>query len=103
MKQKIYAVIKVLSIGLIGCAIAFELWNLVIAPDWAMFPAFLPKLIWLGRVVMATHLVEAVAAVVMVRSRPELSSEFSALSYGFYTFWVGTVGLQELGDRQELG
>lgn len=95
MKQTVYSVIKVLSIGLIGSAIAFELCNLATAPNWATFPPLWPKLIWLGRVIMATHLVEGIVAAVLVRDRPELNS----LSYGFYTFWVGTVGLQELGDR----
>lgn len=95
MKQTIYAVIKVLSIGLIGSAIAFELWNIATAPDWATFPPLWPKLIWLGRAIMAIHFVEGIAAAVMVRNFPGLSS----LGYGFYTFWVGTVGLQELGDR----
>jgi len=95
MKQNLfYAVIKVLSIGLIGSAIAFELWNIATAPDWATFPALLPKLVWLGRLAMAVHLVEGIVAGLMVRDRPELSS----WGYGFYTFWVGTVGLQELND-----
>lgn len=97
MKQNIHAVIKVLSIGLIGSAIAFELWNLSTTPDWTTFPALWPKLIWLGRVILAVHLLEGIAAAVIVRDRPELSS----LSYGFYTFWVGTVGLQELGNKKE--
>ena len=97
MKQNIYAVIKVLSIGLIGSAIAFELWNLATAPDWTTFPALWPKLIWLGRVIMAVHLLEGMAAAVMVRDRPE----FNPFRYGFYTFWVGTVGLQELADAQD--
>ncbi len=88
--------IKVLSIGLIGSEIAFELWNLATTPDWTTFPAVWPKLIWLGRVIMAVHLLEGITAAVLVRDRPGLSS----LSYGFYTFWVGTVGLQELGDNK---
>ena len=105
--QPRYAVIKLLSIGLMASAIAFELWNLIVQPDWATFPSVLPKLIGVGRVALAIHCIEGVVAAIIVRSSANLDGTsrpgLNALGYGVYTFWVGTVGLQELRDGQRDG
>ena len=83
--------IKVLSTGLITAALGLELGNLT-AHFFGLAPFVgLAIVFWVGRIALVIHAVEGAIAAAYAPSR-----ERSALKYGIYTFFVGTVGLVEL-------
>ncbi len=96
MKATIFAAIKVVSSILMSGAIVLQAWDLTLGIDWAALPGWFYGAFWYARCAAAIHLVEGIAAAVWVTKRPEHQS----LSYGIYTFFVGTVGLQELWDTR---
>jgi Domain of unknown function (DUF4499) len=58
---------------------------------------FLHLLLWVGSFAITVHLIEAVIAAFYASSRNK-----NPIKYGIYTFFVGTVGLLELFDRDIL-
>lgn len=83
--------IKVTSIGLMSGAIA-----LLSGAVYAFFidvsmPAIPTPVLGLGGFAVAAHLLEAIIAARMAPPRRK-----AAIPYAIYTFFVGTVGLQEL-------
>ena len=89
MKKQIYATIKVTSIVLISAALTLELGNLALG-----IATPIPSLVInFGRFALIAHGLEAAIAVIYAPSRQQQS-----LTYGLYTFFVGTVGLLELFD-----
>jgi hypothetical protein len=83
--------IKVLSTSLITGALGLELGHLA-ARFMGLEPmAGLAMVFWISRVALVIHAVEGAIAAAYAPARAR-----SALRYGIYTFFVGTVGLVEL-------
>jgi hypothetical protein len=91
MKQQIFTGIKYLSTILITGAIGLELWHLYTVFSDRSFSAWLHPMLWLGRFALVAHLIEGVIAAIYAPRKQK-----SPLSYGTYTFFVGTIGLSEL-------
>ncbi|WP_448571003.1 hypothetical protein [Trichothermofontia sp.] len=58
--------------------------------------SLLETLFWLGSVALATHLLEAIAAMVLAAR-----ANRNPLQAGIYTFWMGVAGIAELRFRIE--
>jgi hypothetical protein len=86
--QSFSAWVKVFSSLLITGALGLELGNIM--AQGSLFSAW-PVVFYLGRLVLIGHAVEGLIAAVYAPSKNR-----SPLSTGFYTFFVGTVGLVEL-------
>ena len=97
LKQVVFALIKVVSTVLMSGAIVLETWNLTLGVDWAALPGWCHVGFWYVRVAASIHLLEGVAAGIWASRR----SDHQPLLYGLYTFFVGTVGLQELWESRE--
>lgn len=95
MKDRILTAIKVVSILLITGAIGLELWN-ISAELTHTQPPQLPSIILIfSRLILIAHAIEGAIAAVYA---PTKKKRF--LPYSIYTFFVGTVGLLELFDRE---
>lgn len=97
IKQKIFLLIKVTSIGLISGAIGLEVWHLSGLPIAEAALNVLTPVYWIGRLGMVAHLIEAMIAWVYAASRGK-----DPWRYSLYTFFVGTVGLVELLELKSL-
>ena len=80
--------VKVLACVVISGALGLELWNILAQgsfyTDW-------PIIFWFGRFALIGHGIKAVIATFYAPGKGK-----APLSYGIYTFFVGTVGLVEL-------
>lgn len=85
--------VKVFSSVLVAGALGLELWNILAGgsffSDWKL-------VFYLGRLVLVSHGLEAIIAVVYTGSKAR-----SPVVTGIYTFFVGTVGLMELFQTGE--
>lgn len=85
--------VKVFSSVLVFGALGLELWNILaggsLFSDWKL-------VFYLGRLVLVSHGLEAIIAVVYAGSKGQ-----SPVVTGIYTFLVGTVGLMELFQPRE--
>ena len=95
MKKNLFA-IKILSIVLMIGAIGLELGNIYAVLNHLIIPSNIKPLFWIERVAVAVHLVEAIIAAFKAGSQDKIWYK-----YGVYTFFVGTVGLMELFDREK--
>jgi hypothetical protein len=96
IKQKIYPIIKVISIVLIASAIALELGNIYLVVNNIRVPSTLNPIFWIERFAVSCHLVEAAIAGFYASSKNKMP-----IPYAIYTFFVGTIGLLELFDQEE--
>ncbi len=83
--------LKVTSIVLMAGAIGLETWTIVVKLNARPMPNRLMPLVWLGSIALFIHVIEGMLAAALAPSRNK-----QPLQYGFYTFWIGTVGLLEL-------
>jgi hypothetical protein len=100
--------IKIASTVLITSAIGLETWfyipnlfkkSLFLNTNIPIIlePRFLNLMLWIGSFAIAVHFTEAVVAAFCASSRNK-----NPIKYGIYTFFVGTVGLLELFERDIL-
>lgn len=94
LKKQVFSIIKVISTVLIGSAIGLELWNLYAGLNSIQVPSILNPIFGIERFAVAIHSVEGVVAAAYAPSRKKMP-----IRYGTYTFFVGTVGLLELFDK----
>ena len=93
-KKRIFTLIKGISIVLMSSAIGLELWNIYALISNSKLPSGLNLVFWIERFAVTVHFVEGVIAAAYAPSRKKIP-----LTYGTYTFFVGTVGLLELFDK----
>ena len=93
--------VKVFSSVLVAGALGLELWNILAGgsffSDWKL-------VFYLGRLVLVSHGLEAIIAVVYAGSKGRTAKRRQSLPpvvTGIYTFFVGTVGLVELFQEGE--
>ncbi|WP_339378427.1 hypothetical protein [Calothrix sp. NIES-2100] len=96
IKPKISPIIKVISTILITGAIGLELWNIYAIATEIQVPSSLNPIFWFERFAVSCHIIEAVIAAFYAPSRNQMP-----IQYAIYTFFVGTVGLLELFDRED--
>ncbi len=95
-KSKTFRIIKIISIVLITSAIGLELWNVYALLNNSKLPSSLNPIFWIERFAITIHFIEGVIAAAYAPSRKKMP-----IKYGTYTFFVGTVGLLELFEKQD--
>ncbi len=95
-KKEIFNFIKVLSTVLIASAIGLELWNLYAKLTTTAIPHSLTIIFGIERFAITIHLIEGLVAGAYAPSKNKIP-----IKTGIYTFFVGTVGLLELLDRDD--
>ena len=95
-KNNIFTFVKVLSTVLITSAIGLELWNIYAVLTNTKVPSSLNPVFWIERFAVTIHFLEAVVAAFFAPSRKK-----TPLQYGTYTFFVGTIGLLELFQKED--
>jgi hypothetical protein len=94
VQKKISPIIKVISIILISSGIGLELSNIYAVLINSKLPSSLNPFFWIERFAITVHLIEAIIAAFYAPSRKKIP-----IQYGTYTFFVGTVALLELFDK----
>ncbi|MBS9393932.1 MAG: hypothetical protein HEQ29_12520 [Dolichospermum sp. LBC05a] len=92
IKQKLFPIIKIISTALITSAIGLELWNLN-----NQLPSILTPALIIAHIALSAHFIEALIAAYYAPTRNQ-----TAIKYATYTFFVGTVGLLELWENQDI-
>jgi hypothetical protein len=96
IKKKIYTFVKIISTVLITSAIGLESWNIYALITNTNVPSSLNPIFWIERFAMMSHFIESIIAAFYAPSRKKMPIKYAA-----YTFFVGTIGLLELFDRQD--
>jgi hypothetical protein len=91
MKSLLFRLIKRISMVLITSAIGLELWLLYAALTHSPIPSLPYPILWFAQFALTAHFLEGIVAAIYAPSHQK-----APLSYGIYTFFVGTVGLLEL-------
>lgn len=78
-------------------AIILELWNAYMFVNNKPILNNLTIIFWIERIVITIHFLEAVIATVYAPVKNRIP-----LQYGIYTFFVGTIGLLELFNQEEI-
>ena len=91
MKLQISNSIKTISILAISAALTLESWNLYLHLQDKSLPDNLNPVLWLATVALIVHGIEGAIAASKASSQNK-----NPLTYGIYTFFVGTIGLKEL-------
>lgn len=89
MKSIILNLIKIASIVVTSSAVLLDCWKFYLHQHQGFLPPPLEYLFWAGNVVIIAHAIEGIVAALIVENK-------NPLFYGIYTFFVGTIGLQEL-------
>ncbi|GBE91425.1 hypothetical protein [Nostoc cycadae] len=97
LSPRIFLTIKFISICLITGALGLELANLYIPLNKIFTLPSLNIILTLERFALITHFLEAVIAVFYAHSKNKIP-----LNYGVYTFFVGTIGLLELFNNEDI-
>ncbi|MEH1799359.1 MAG: hypothetical protein V7L02_27225 [Nostoc sp.] len=96
IKRNIYTFVKIISTVLITSAIGLESWNIYAVINNINVPSSLNPIFWIERFAMMSHFIEGIIAAFYAPSRQKMP-----VKYATYTFFVGTIGLLELFDRQD--
>ncbi|MEA5616893.1 hypothetical protein VB711_03420 [Cronbergia sp. UHCC 0137] len=96
IKQKIFPLIKAISIILISSAIALQLWDIQALITHHQLPTSLNPILIIGRLALLAHFIEGIIAAYYANSKNKFP-----LQYAAYTFFVGTIGLLELWENPE--
>ncbi|WP_017655516.1 hypothetical protein [Fortiea contorta] len=91
IKTTLFPVIKVISTVLIISAITWELGNIYATSVNYQIPDSLNPIFWIGRFALTSHFLEGIIAAVYA-----IQKNKKPISYGIYTFFIGTIGLIEL-------
>ncbi|NMG08973.1 hypothetical protein [Brasilonema sp. UFV-L1] len=95
-KNIFFTLVKVISIVLIAGSIGLEVSNIYAVLTHTKVPSSLNPIFWIERFAMAIHFIEGIVAAFYAPSREKMP-----LQYGTYTFFVGTIGLLELFNKEE--
>ena len=91
MKPQISNLIKTVSIVAITGALILEGGNLYLQLQNKSLPNSLNPVLWLATIALIVHSIEGAIAAFKARSQNK-----NPLTYGIYTFFIGTIGLKEL-------
>ncbi|MEH1896151.1 MAG: hypothetical protein V7K94_12810 [Nostoc sp.] len=96
IKKNIFPFVKVISTVLITSAIGLESWNIYAVLTNSNVPSSLNPIFWIERFAMTCHFIEGIIAAFYAPSIKKIP-----IQYAIYTFFVGTIGLLELFDRDD--
>ncbi|MBW4623246.1 MAG: hypothetical protein KME17_28295 [Cyanosarcina radialis HA8281-LM2] len=95
LPPQLLSAIEIVSTILMAGAIALELGNFYYQSTFDQRLDSLYPILAIARFAMACHLVEAVISTFYASKRHQ-----TPIKYAIYTFFVGTVGLLKISDRQ---
>ncbi|MFM2064664.1 MAG: hypothetical protein RLZZ507_4335 [Cyanobacteriota bacterium] len=95
IKQKLFTIIKFISIPLITAGIGLELWNIQTVTTNNQLPSILTPALILAHIALSAHFAEGIIAAYYAPSQ-----NHNPIKYAIYTFFVGTVGLLELWENR---
>lgn len=96
IKQKIFTMIKFISIPLITGGIGLEIWNIQTLTNNSQLPNLLNPILILVHIAISAHFIEAIIAAFYAPQK-----NHHPIKYAIYTFFVGTVGLLELWENSD--
>ncbi|MEH2346880.1 MAG: hypothetical protein V7K55_02545 [Nostoc sp.] len=96
IKKNIFPFVKVISTVLITSAIGLESWNIYAGLTNINVPSSLNPIFWIERFAMTCHFTLGIIAAFYAPSIKKIP-----IQYATYTFFVGTIGLLELFDRDD--
>jgi hypothetical protein len=96
IREKIFPIVKIISIILITNAIALELWNIQTLITNSQLPTILTPALFIAHFALSAHFIEALIAAYYLPIDNQTSIKYAA-----YTFLVGTVGLLELWKNND--
>ncbi|MBN3906883.1 MAG: hypothetical protein HWQ35_10090 [Nostoc sp. NMS1] len=96
IKRNIFTTVKLISTVLITSAIGLESWNIYALITNSNIPSSLNPIFWIERFAMTCHFTLGIIAAFYAPSRKKMP-----MQYATYTFFVGTIGLLELFDRDD--
>ncbi len=96
LKTKLFNSIKIISTVLIIAAIGLESWNIYTLLNNVEIPNSYHAIFWCERFVVTAHFFEGIIAAYFAPSKNKIP-----IQYGIYTFFVGTIGLLELFEKEE--
>jgi type III secretory pathway component EscS len=91
LKEKLFSVIKVISIVAIASAIGLELWHIQALTSNNHLPIILNRVLIIAHFALSAHFIEGIIAAFYAPGK-----NYQPIKYGIYTFFVGTIGLLEL-------
>ncbi|AVH64173.1 hypothetical protein [Nostoc sp. 'Peltigera membranacea cyanobiont' N6] len=91
IKEKLFPIIKVISIVAIASAIGLGMWNIQALASNNHLPIILNPVLIIAHLALSAHFVEAIIAACYAPAKNQ-----KPIQYGIYTFFVGTIGLLEL-------
>lgn len=97
INPKMLVFIKKISIVVMTLAIILQLWNVYIVINNKQILNNLNIIFWIGRTAITIHFLEAVIATIYAPTKNKIP-----LQYGIYTFFVGTIGLLELFNQEDI-
>lgn len=95
-KQKLFTIIKFISIPLITAGIGLEIWNIETITTSHQLPTVLNPVLILAHIALAAHFIEGIIAAFYAPAK-----NHNPIKYAVYTFFVGTVGLLELWENRD--
>lgn len=95
INKNILSFVKIISTVLITSAIGLESWNIYAVITDSYVPSSLNPIFWIERFAITSHFIEGIIAAFYAPSRKKMP-----IKYATYTFFVGTIGLLELFDRE---
>lgn len=95
--KSLFTLIKIISVVLIISALGLESWNIYALLNHWTIPSYLNPIFWVERLAMTIHFIEGIIAAYKAPLKNKIP-----INYGIYTFFVGTVGLLELFDKQDI-
>ncbi|MEH2063653.1 MAG: hypothetical protein V7K50_15555 [Nostoc sp.] len=94
IKEKLFPVIKVISIVAIATAIGLEIWNIQALTTNNHLPIILNPILIIAHFALSAHFIEGIIAAFYAPAKNQ-----KPIQYGIYTFFVGTIGLLELFEN----
>ncbi|TAE61446.1 MAG: hypothetical protein EAZ87_02045 [Nostocales cyanobacterium] len=96
IKQKLFTIIKFISIPLITLGMGLEIWNIQTLTNNTQLPNLLNPILILVHIALSAHLIEGIIALFYAHKKNQ-----HPIKYAIYTFFVGTVGLLELWENND--
>ncbi|WP_353929672.1 hypothetical protein WJM97_15330 [Okeanomitos corallinicola TIOX110] len=97
IKPKLFTIIKFIAIPLITGGIGLEIWNIQTLTNNSQLPSLLNPILILVHIALAAHFIEAIIAAIYAPKKNQ-----HPIKYAIYTFFVGTVGLLELWENNDI-
>lgn len=96
IKQKLFTIIKFISIPLITAGMGLEIWNIETITTNNQLPNILNPVLILAHIALSAHFIEGIIAAFYAPAQ-----NHNPIKYAIYTFFVGTVGLLELWENRD--